>query len=100
MFSDFISGHLTLSKNNDEMPTINNNFINLILNQPASEDLISTKDNRICKHSEKSPFCYQFCECNKFSNKNVNLPIGYKVDDDGFISQNRPTLYKQVIYKG
>lgn len=97
---DFISGHLTTKlTTKDEMPIINTNFINLILNQPSPEELISTKDaNKLCKH-EWSPICCQLCECNRIPNRNVDLPIGYKIDDDGFISQSRPTLYKQILYK-
>lgn len=99
--SDIISGHIVRRNTvKDDLPLINNNFINLILNQPSSEDLISTKhENKLCKHTKWSPICYQFCECNKFSSKNVDLPIGYKIDDNGFISQNRPTLYKEIIFK-
>lgn len=91
--NDFIAGHLVLNVNKNDIQQLNNNFINLILDVPNPQELITTKENKICKYSDKSStICYQFCHCNKISNKNVDLPIGYKVDQEGFITQTRPRI--------
>lgn len=87
---EVVSGHFMMEDNRDMM-SVHRNFINLLLNRPNPEELLTAKEEKkVCRSSVKfSAMCYQFCECNRFSERNVDLPIGFRVDENGYIVQSR-----------
>lgn len=100
---DAISGHITrveTSNNtqNDDLPDLNKEFIQLLLNQPNAEDLISIEDYNIplCKHSSWITNKDLICNCNKYSGQNVDLPIGYFLNEDGLVVKKHYKKYNLI----
>ncbi|GLV37894.1 hypothetical protein CBL_06404 [Carabus blaptoides fortunei] len=96
---DIICGHLDMKKQEEDCytyPLLNKCFLNLVINGPPP--LIYPEQKRR-DDLLRDQFCLHPCNCAANLANNVNLPIGYKYDDNGIIVTSSPSIQDHVYYR-